>query len=76
MKKKELTIPDLNIKKLDVLVVDDNETNRLVISQQLGHWGANVMLASSAKQALAMCKERMSTKQKMYDIAVLDMQNA
>ena len=71
---KERTIPNINMSSLNVLVVDDNETNRLVISQQLGHWGANVTLASSAKQALELCAQRIENNQPMFDIAVLDMQ--
>ncbi|MEI8641009.1 response regulator [Pseudoalteromonas sp. Hal099] len=71
---KERTIPNINMSSLNVLVVDDNETNRLVISQQLGHWGANVTLASSAKQALELCAQRIENDQPMFDIAVLDMQ--
>ncbi|GAA77892.1 PAS domain-containing protein [Pseudoalteromonas sp. BSi20495] len=71
---KERYIQKLNIKGLSVLVVDDNETNRIVISQQLEHWGAHVALACDAYDALAMCESRISSNLKMYDIAVLDMQ--
>ncbi|MEL0646010.1 PAS domain-containing protein [Pseudoalteromonas agarivorans] len=71
---KERYIPNVNMKELTVLVVDDNETNRIVISQQLQHWGAKVVLASNAKQALAMCAQQYKNHQEMYDIAVLDMQ--
>ncbi|MBQ4857714.1 PAS domain-containing protein [Pseudoalteromonas sp. MMG007] len=70
----ERYIPNVNMKELTVLVVDDNETNRIVISQQLQHWGAKVVLASNAKQALAMCAQQYKNHQEMYDIAVLDMQ--
>ena len=71
---KERYIQKLDIKGLSVLVVDDNETNRIVISQQLENWGAEVALASDAYKALAMCEKRITNKQGMYDIAVLDMQ--
>jgi PAS domain S-box-containing protein len=65
---------DINIKNLTVLVVDDNETNRIVISHQLNHWGAKVELAEDAEQALTMCQSKVENKQPLYDIAVLDMQ--
>lgn len=70
----ERYVPNVNINELTILVVDDNQTNRLVISEQLGHWGAHVELASDAKQALEMCENRIKNQQKVYDIAVLDMQ--
>lgn len=70
----ERSIPTIDMHKLRVLVVDDNETNRLVISQQLAHWGASVALACDAEQALAMCQTCIDNKDPLYDIAVLDMQ--
>jgi len=73
---KERYIPNVNMEELTVLVVDDNETNRIVISQQLEHWGAKVALACDAHQALDMCAQQYKDKSCMYDIAVLDMQMA
>lgn len=70
----ERSIPTIDISKLTILVVDDNETNRIVISQQLAQWGAKVELACNATQALQLCKQRLEDKLNMYDIAVLDMQ--
>jgi PAS domain S-box-containing protein len=67
-------IPNTHINALSILVVDDNETNRLVISEQLKHWGATVELASSANEALTYCENRVKNNHGMYDIAVLDMQ--
>lgn len=68
------SIPSIKMEQLTILVVDDNETNRIVISQQLEHWGANVELACDASQAIALCKKRLADNQPLYDIAVLDMQ--
>ena len=70
----ERYMPKANINGLSILVVDDNETNRLVISEQLKHWGANVELANNAEHALLICENRVKNNQGMYDIAVLDMQ--
>ena len=71
---KERYIPNINMEELTVLVVDDNETNRIVISQQLEHWGAKVALACDAREALDMCAQQYKSNNCMYDIAVLDMQ--
>ncbi|MDQ9091668.1 PAS domain-containing protein [Pseudoalteromonas haloplanktis] len=70
----ERSIPTIDMTQLTILVVDDNETNRIVISQQLAHWGAKVELACNAAQALQLCATRLAEKRSLYDIAVLDMQ--
>ena len=70
----ERSIPTIDLTKLTILVVDDNETNRIVISQQLAHWGAKVELACNARQALELCEKRIAAQQSLYDIALLDMQ--
>ncbi len=68
-------IPQINIEKLHVLIVDDNVTNRAVLCGQLELWGANVKEASSAVLAMAMCEERfLSTELPFFDVALLDMQ--
>ncbi|MGP9496880.1 response regulator, partial [Pseudoalteromonas sp. AOP7-A1-14] len=70
----ERSIPKADMSKLTVLVVDDNETNRIVISQQLQHWGAKVELACDGYTAISLCNARVAAGQPLYDIAVLDMQ--
>ncbi|TMP27749.1 hybrid sensor histidine kinase/response regulator [Pseudoalteromonas rubra] len=68
-------LPDLDMSKLELLVVDDNQTNRTVLGQQLRHWGAQVFESSSGIAALAECEKRFHDGQrKMFDIALLDMQ--
>ncbi|MCI0626864.1 MAG: response regulator, partial [Acidobacteria bacterium] len=39
-----------------VLIVDDNDTNRLILSRRLGRWGTEVSVASSGEQALLLAK--------------------
>ncbi len=71
----QLVMPDVDISKLHVLIVDDNETNREVLRGQLEHWGAAVDEADSGVAAIAMCESRLQEKEKtLYDIALLDMQ--
>lgn len=68
-------IPRVNMNELRLLVVDDNATNREVLTKQLEHWGATVIEASSGKQALAICKENIQqNSHPPIDIAFLDMQ--
>jgi len=70
----ELVIPQVDISKLHLLVVDDNATNRDVLRGQLEHWGAKVSEADSAKQALYLCQKLVESEQKLFDVAYLDMQ--
>lgn len=70
-----LVMPTFDIAQLDILIVDDNATNREVLRGQLQHWGASITEADSGQQALDLCLQRLqSDKQKIFDIALLDMQ--
>lgn len=71
----QLVMPEVDISKLNLLVVDDNVTNREVLRIQLEHWGAAVDEAENGKSALALCEKRLEQSDKpFYDIALLDMQ--
>ena len=52
-----------------VLVVDDNETNRIILSKQLAHWAMEPNTAVSGQEALDL----LASGQK-YDLGILDMQ--
>ncbi len=54
-----------------VLVVDDNETIRTVLTQQLGIWDCVIGEASNGPEALELL-QRESAAGKPYDIAILD----
>jgi CheY-like chemotaxis protein len=64
-------VPDVDISSLNILVVDDNETNREIIDKQLSQWGAKVTTCHNGEQALTICKSQTGA---MFDIAILDMQ--
>lgn len=68
------TLPKVDISQLTLLIVDDNATNREVLRGQLEQWGAEVVEAESAEQALQLCEQRISLNMKLYDVAFLDMQ--
>ncbi|MBD1582998.1 PAS domain-containing hybrid sensor histidine kinase/response regulator [Pseudoalteromonas sp. S16_S37] len=70
----EHVIPDINMSELHILVVDDNDTNREVLTTQLQHWGAHTYEAASGPQALRRCEAYVSKTGYCFDIAFLDMQ--
>ena len=57
---------------LRVLVVDDNQTNRTILHDQLHAWGLEVELAESGTQALAMLAGAVRAG-RPFDLAVLDL---
>ena len=56
-----------------VLVVDDNETNRTFLHEQLSSWGVNAGMAASGAQALAMLKDG-AAQGEGFELTLLDMQ--
>lgn len=68
-------MPKVKPQGLNVLIVDDNKTNIEVLRGQLEHWGLKVVEAFSGAHALAVCKERVESKNiPFFDVAFLDMQ--
>jgi len=55
-----------------VLIVDDNEANRMVLSEYLADWNMRVDCASGATDALELCRQA-KEKQDPYRLVVLDM---
>ena len=68
------SLPQIDITKLKLLVVDDNHTNCEVLSRQLEQWGASVTVANNAKQAIEICETLHSDHNMTFHIAFLDMQ--
>jgi signal transduction histidine kinase/DNA-binding response OmpR family regulator len=58
----------LDLSRLRLLIVDDNETNRTIVRYQVSAWGIEVDEAENAAIALQKLRER------PYDLAILDMQ--
>mgnify|MGYP005839214743 CR=1 FL=1 len=51
-----------------ILIVDDNETNRLILARQVESWGMLPRAASSGPEALAWIRQG-----DLFDVAILDM---
>jgi CheY-like chemotaxis protein len=66
-------LPQLDsLEKLRVLIVDDNATNRRILSYQLASWGMIHHEAESGSQALKLLKTA-ATEGAPYDLAILDL---
>jgi PAS domain S-box-containing protein len=64
--------PLTNLKNLRVLIVDDNATNRKILTHQLGSWGVISQEAESGLQALELLRSA-EAEGVAYDLAVLDL---
>ena len=63
--------PRADLSDLRVLVVDDNETNRKIVHEQVVSWGMNNGMAEDGQSALLKLKE--AAEQDMpYDLAIID----
>jgi two-component system sensor histidine kinase/response regulator len=67
----EMVIPE-DVREKRILVVDDNETNRLVLKEQLKSWGCCFDEASNGAEALDKLRKAV-TEEKPFDIAFVDM---
>jgi PAS domain S-box-containing protein len=61
-----------DLSDLRVLVVDDNETNRLVVHEQTVSWGMRDSMAVDGPAALRVLREA-AERGENYDVAILDM---
>jgi len=57
-----------SIKGTKVLVIDDNETNRVILKAQLEQWNLNVLLAESGEKALILLSDNYP-----IDLVITDM---
>ena len=60
------------LRRMRVLGVDDNATNRALLAGQLGAWGMHVECVADAFHALE--RLRMASRRPTYDLAILDHQ--
>lgn len=62
-----------DLKDLEVLVVDDNKTNRIILRNMLKEWDVSVALAEGAEEGLAILKKRSITNRPI-ELILLDAQ--
>jgi len=60
-----------DIESSRVLVVDDNETNRLILTRMLASWGATVFTAHDAAQAIVALDDAVE-RNEAFDTALID----
>ena len=64
--------PTADLEGLRVLVVDDNETNRKIVCEQVSSWGMKQGMAVDGLRALEMLRSA-AEEGDPYDLAILDM---
>lgn len=70
----QLFIPKADITSLqgiNMLVVDDNATNREILSSQLSHWGVDCYCIADGTQAISHLRD-IRQQNKSYQVALLD----
>lgn len=60
----------LNLFGLRVLIVDDLEVNRIILSERFNSWGMSAVLASSGEEALSV----LENVEQNFDLMILDYQ--
>ena len=65
-------LPNEDLKGFHTLIVDDNETNRQILLQQVASWGMTTESAEDAPQAIAMIHTA-AQQQKPFDLILTDM---
>jgi signal transduction histidine kinase/CheY-like chemotaxis protein len=63
---------DNRLQNFSVLLVDDNSTHRMVLSNQLSTWGINVTQAENGFQAMQLLSV-IHNKQSTYDLVIIDL---
>jgi two-component system sensor histidine kinase/response regulator len=72
-KKKETFIRpgEVDVKGISTLIVDDNETNRLILREILSAWDANITEAKGGKEAISLIAKAYENN-KPFELVLLD----
>jgi len=68
----DAAVPQVSLAGRRVLIVDDNESNRLILHHLVKAWGMTDDLAEDAARAMQLV-EAAAQKRRPYDLAILDM---
>lgn len=68
---RETKLPEKDLLGVKTLIVDDNPTNRWILTEMLAGWGASVMAAEDGAQALAEL-DRSKIQGAPYELLLLD----
>jgi PAS domain S-box-containing protein len=68
--KSKAPLEQTNLSNLHVLIVDDNDTNRRILQDQLQAWGIHATCAAGAQEALEKLQEASDHR---FDVVLLDM---
>ncbi len=63
--------PDVDMKSVRILIIDDNVTNRMVLSEMVSQWGAQVTVKEDGEQGLDELR-RAKDAGDPYDLVLLD----
>lgn len=69
--------PLLDVQNLRILIVDDNDSCRELLTRQLGHWNVAVTAVKTGEQALQFCREQAKiakSNTSVFDGAFIDIQ--
>jgi two-component system sensor histidine kinase/response regulator len=62
---------EVDVKGISTLIVDDNDTNRLILREILSAWDANITEAKGGKEAISLIKEAYGNN-KPFELVILD----
>ncbi len=62
-----------NLKEKKILIVDDNKTNRMILSRQLGSWNCRSEEAANGREAIQILKQAAADNDP-FSIVLIDMQ--
>jgi PAS domain S-box-containing protein len=70
-----IRLPEIpsDCKERNILIVDDNNSSRKILTAQLRQWGCSVVECASGLQALASCQQQLDDKLALFDTAIIDM---
>lgn len=64
---------DITITGSKILIIDDNKTNRTILTEQLNHWGCKSVAVGSADMAMAVLHKAVE-KKISFDLIITDYQ--